>query len=209
MRFICFQVTNKHVLPVYLRVVESSYFNSSDKVKLLSRNARKLLKSHLIGTWGWQKHVSLFKWLSACRVSFLEFGTEQISIQRTKISLSHTWKKNTVWWVPLLCWQTLKLADQVEELFVKHFAQDDKRKAMKYLKPTQREESHAVTFFIGKIFVIVAADHMLEGKKVNWAMALHLIVWIKQDCSLAALWLCSSDMSSWHISLECTDLIPM
>ncbi|XP_027097298.2 phosphate transporter PHO1 homolog 1 isoform X1 [Coffea arabica] len=69
------KVTNQQVLPIYLRVVESSYFNSSDKV--------------------------------------------------------------------------LKLADEVEEIFVKHFAEDDRRKAMKYLKPTQRKESHSVTFFIG------------------------------------------------------------
>ncbi|CAI9096328.1 OLC1v1032437C4 [Oldenlandia corymbosa var. corymbosa] len=69
------KVTNQQVLPIYLRVVESSYFNSSDKI--------------------------------------------------------------------------LKLTDEVEEIFVKHFAEDDRRKAMKYLKPTQRKESHAVTFFIG------------------------------------------------------------
>ncbi|GFZ00326.1 EXS (ERD1/XPR1/SYG1) family protein [Actinidia rufa] len=68
------KVTNKQVLPIYLRVVERSYFNSSDKV--------------------------------------------------------------------------MKLADEVEEIFIKNFAEDDKRKAMKYLKPTQREESHGVTFFI-------------------------------------------------------------
>ncbi|CAL5421485.1 unnamed protein product [Camellia sinensis] len=69
------KVTNKQVLPIYLKVVESSYFNNSDKV--------------------------------------------------------------------------MKLADEVEEIFVKHFSEDDKRKAMKYLKPTHRKESHAVTFFIG------------------------------------------------------------
>ncbi|KAH6825102.1 EXS family protein [Perilla frutescens var. hirtella] len=69
------KVTNKQVLPIYLKVVESSYFNSSDKA--------------------------------------------------------------------------LKLEDEVEELFVKHFAEDDKRKAMKYLRPTLRKESHSVTFFIG------------------------------------------------------------
>ncbi|KAL0446940.1 UNVERIFIED_CONTAM: Phosphate transporter [Sesamum latifolium] len=59
------KVTNKQVLPIYLRVVESSYFNSSDKA--------------------------------------------------------------------------LKLADEVEELFVKNFAEDDKRKAMKYLKPSSEK----------------------------------------------------------------------
>ncbi|XP_028776374.1 phosphate transporter PHO1 homolog 1 [Neltuma alba] len=69
------KVTEKEILPIYLKVVESSYFNSSDKV--------------------------------------------------------------------------MKLADEVEDLFVKNFAQDDRRKAMKCLRPIQRKESHAVTFFIG------------------------------------------------------------
>ncbi|KAJ0815219.1 putative SPX domain-containing protein [Helianthus annuus] len=69
------KVTNKQVLPIYLKVVESSYFNCSNKI--------------------------------------------------------------------------MKLADEVEEIFVKQFAEDDRRKAMKYLKPTQRKESHSVTFFIG------------------------------------------------------------
>ncbi|OAY47383.1 phosphate transporter PHO1 homolog 1 [Manihot esculenta] len=69
------KVTGKEVLPIYLKVVESSYFNSSDKV--------------------------------------------------------------------------VNLADEVEELFVRHFAQEDRRKAMKYLKPQQHKESHSVTFFIG------------------------------------------------------------
>ncbi|KAI7754343.1 hypothetical protein M8C21_006031, partial [Ambrosia artemisiifolia] len=69
------KVTSKQVLPIYLKVVESSYFNSSNKI--------------------------------------------------------------------------IKLADEVEEIFVKQFTEDNRRKAMKYLKPTQRKESHAVTFFIG------------------------------------------------------------
>ncbi|OVA10189.1 SPX [Macleaya cordata] len=69
------KVTEKQALSIYLKVVESSYFNSSDKV--------------------------------------------------------------------------VKLADEVEELFVKQFAEDDRRKAMKYLKPRHRKESHTVTFFIG------------------------------------------------------------
>ncbi|KAM2084404.1 hypothetical protein ACFX1R_022238 [Malus domestica] len=69
------KVTGKQVLPIYLKVVESSYFNSSDKV--------------------------------------------------------------------------MNLGDEVEELFIKHFAEEDRRKAMKYLKPTHRKESHSITFFIG------------------------------------------------------------
>ncbi|CAA6665489.1 unnamed protein product [Spirodela intermedia] len=59
------KVTGKQVLPIYLKVVESSYFNSSGK------------------------------------------------------------------------------------LFVKHFTEEDRRKAMKYLRPNQRKGSHSLTFFIG------------------------------------------------------------
>ncbi|KAI6676965.1 hypothetical protein NL676_037761 [Syzygium grande] len=69
------KVTGKQVLPIYLRVVESSYFNSSDKV--------------------------------------------------------------------------MHLGDEVEELFVKQFAAADRRKALKYLKPLQRTESHGTTFLVG------------------------------------------------------------
>ncbi|XP_057528617.1 phosphate transporter PHO1 homolog 1-like isoform X1 [Amaranthus tricolor] len=69
------KVTNKEVLPIYLRVVESSYFNTSDLV--------------------------------------------------------------------------MRLSDEVEELFVKHFAEDNKRMGMKYLKPNHHKESHVITFFIG------------------------------------------------------------
>jgi len=45
--------------------------------------------------------------------------------------------------------QALKLMDEVEDIFVRHFAGDNRRKAMKYLKPAQRKESHAVPFFTG------------------------------------------------------------
>lgn len=48
----------------------------------------------------------------------------------------------------------MKLEDEVEELFTKHFAEEDKRKTMKYLKPHQRKESHTVTFFIGEVLAL-------------------------------------------------------
>ena len=39
--------------------------------------------------------------------------------------------------------------DEVEDIFVRHFAGDNRRKAMKYLRPAQRRDSHAATFFTG------------------------------------------------------------
>ena len=62
-------------------------------------------------------------------------------------------------------WQVLNLADEVEELFTKHFADEDRRKAMKYLKPQHRKESHSVTFFIGK-FLENFAEKGLEAFKI-------------------------------------------
>lgn len=53
----------------------------------------------------------------------------------------------------------MKLSDEVEQLFVKHFAEDDRRKAMKYLNPNQRKESHGVTFFIGEILGLFFLFH--------------------------------------------------
>ncbi|XP_010551323.1 PREDICTED: phosphate transporter PHO1 homolog 1 isoform X2 [Tarenaya hassleriana] len=46
--------------------------------------------------------------------------------------------------------KVINLSEEVEELFIKHFANGDHRKkVMTYLKPHQRKESHGVTFFIG------------------------------------------------------------
>ncbi|KAH0919755.1 hypothetical protein HID58_027415 [Brassica napus] len=84
------KVTGKQILPIYLKVVESSYFNSSDEV--------------------------------------------------------------------------IKLSDEVEEWFIKHFAGENRRKAMKYLKPHHRKESHSVTFFIGLFtgcFVALLAGYII------------------------------------------------
>ncbi|KAL0731325.1 hypothetical protein Bca4012_027419 [Brassica carinata] len=84
------KVTGKQILPIYLKVVESSYFNSSDKV--------------------------------------------------------------------------INLSDEVEEWFIKHFAGENRRKAMKYLKPHHRKESHSVTFFIGLFtgcFVALLAGYII------------------------------------------------
>lgn len=55
---------------------------------------------------------------------------------------------------------------------MKHFAEDDKRKAMKYLKPkTQRRESHSVTFFIGESVAIVYDKNGDQTRKQKrWRM---------------------------------------
>ncbi|XP_010264986.1 PREDICTED: phosphate transporter PHO1-like [Nelumbo nucifera] len=45
--------------------------------------------------------------------------------------------------------KVVRLADEVESIFTKHFANNDRKKAMKFLRPQQQKESHMITFFVG------------------------------------------------------------
>ncbi|KAJ4838228.1 Acid phosphatase pho1 [Turnera subulata] len=45
--------------------------------------------------------------------------------------------------------KVVRLMDDVESIFTKHFASNDRKKAMKFLRPQQQKESHMVTFFVG------------------------------------------------------------
>jgi len=45
--------------------------------------------------------------------------------------------------------KVLKLADEVESLFLNHFAGNDIMVAMKYLKPQQPKSTHTMTFLVG------------------------------------------------------------
>ncbi|KAK4266177.1 hypothetical protein QN277_027137 [Acacia crassicarpa] len=46
--------------------------------------------------------------------------------------------------------KVVRLMDEVESIFTKHFADNDRKKAMKFLRPQQQhKDSHTVTFFVG------------------------------------------------------------
>ncbi|XP_028769610.1 phosphate transporter PHO1-like [Neltuma alba] len=46
--------------------------------------------------------------------------------------------------------KVVRLMDEVESIFTKHFADSDRKKAMKFLRPQQQhKDSHTVTFFVG------------------------------------------------------------
>ncbi|KAJ7954680.1 Phosphate transporter PHO1 [Quillaja saponaria] len=45
--------------------------------------------------------------------------------------------------------KVVRLMDEVESIFTKHFAHNDRKKAMKFLRPHQQKDSHMVTFFVG------------------------------------------------------------
>ncbi|CAL5208022.1 unnamed protein product [Lathyrus oleraceus] len=45
--------------------------------------------------------------------------------------------------------KVVRLMDEVESIFTKHFTSNDRKKAMKFLKPQVQKGSHMVTFFVG------------------------------------------------------------
>ncbi|XP_010262400.1 PREDICTED: phosphate transporter PHO1-like isoform X2 [Nelumbo nucifera] len=45
--------------------------------------------------------------------------------------------------------KVVRLADEVESIFTQHFANNDRKRAMKFLKPQQNKDSHMITFFVG------------------------------------------------------------
>ncbi|KAL4289953.1 hypothetical protein GQ457_14G013580 [Hibiscus cannabinus] len=45
--------------------------------------------------------------------------------------------------------KVVRLMDEVESIFTKHFTNNDRKKAMKFLRPQQHKNSHMVTFFVG------------------------------------------------------------
>lgn len=45
--------------------------------------------------------------------------------------------------------KVVKLTDDIESTFIQYFMEDDRKKAMKFLRPREKKDSHTVTFFIG------------------------------------------------------------
>lgn len=66
--------------------------------------------------------------------------------------------------------KVVRLMDEVESIFTKHFTNNDRKKAMKYLKPQQPKDSHMTTFFVGlftgcfvSLFIVYATLAHLSG----------------------------------------------
>lgn len=53
--------------------------------------------------------------------------------------------------VHLVTPQVTRLMERVEVTFIKHFANGNRRKGMKILRPTARRERHRITFSLGKM----------------------------------------------------------
>ncbi|GMI64173.1 phosphate 1, ARABIDOPSIS PHOSPHATE 1 [Hibiscus trionum] len=62
--------------------------------------------------------------------------------------------------------KVVRLMDEVECVFTKHFANNDGKRAMKFLRPQQQKDSHMVTFFSGLftgVFVSLFGIYIIMG----------------------------------------------
>nr|CAB3448291.1 unnamed protein product [Digitaria exilis] len=59
--------------------------------------------------------------------------------------------------------KVLQLADEVECIFLRHFAGNDRKVAMKYLKPQQPRNTHMITFLVGDMFALISLHVFLYG----------------------------------------------
>jgi len=66
-----------------------------------------------------------------------------------------------VFYVLLVLIKVIRLMDEVESLFTKHFADNDRKKAMKFLRPQQQKDSHMVTFFVGKFLLLMTQYNII------------------------------------------------
>lgn len=46
--------------------------------------------------------------------------------------------------------QMIRLGDEIESAITKYFTDDDRKKAMLFLRPRHRKQSHVITFFVGR-----------------------------------------------------------
>jgi hypothetical protein len=70
-------------------------------------------------------------------------------ILNTRVSETYISKKKHILNILQNFEQVLQLSDEVESLFLKNFAGNDRMVAMKYLKPQQPKSTHMITFLVG------------------------------------------------------------
>ncbi|RZS27944.1 hypothetical protein BHM03_00061498 [Ensete ventricosum] len=83
--------------------------------------------------------------------------------------------------------QVMKLVDEVESIFTKHFAGSDRKKAMKFLRPQQPKESHTITFFAGKYVNLLFCVGCCFWESIGRVVFRGSTEYVVSGCSMFAL----------------------
>ncbi|KAF7086796.1 hypothetical protein CFC21_090058 [Triticum aestivum] len=137
---------------VLRKKVQHAEKNIRDAFMALYRGLELLKKFSPLNVKAFTKILKKF-----VKVSEQQRATDLFS-QKVKTSLFSTSDK------------VLQLSDEVESLFLKHFAGNDRMVAMKYLNPQQHKSTHMITFLVGlftgtfvSLFIIYAILAHVSG----------------------------------------------
>ncbi|KAL5990499.1 hypothetical protein ACLOJK_011401 [Asimina triloba] len=101
------------------------------------------------GSFGTGQATKLLSWASAVRHTRPLYGLRPVHQEVAKQQASATYLKAVKKSHFISSDKVVRLADEVEAIFTTHFANNDRKKAMKFLKPQQRKASHMITFLVG------------------------------------------------------------
>lgn len=93
--------------------------------------------------------------------------------------------------------------DEVESIFTQHFANNDRKRAMKFLRPKQNKDSHMVTFLVGNIMFLSLSflnhDHFRFN---NFMFFLQITIqYLRSTLHVPTL------KHAWHETFSCATLI--
>ncbi|RDX66448.1 Phosphate transporter PHO1, partial [Mucuna pruriens] len=94
--------------------------------------------------------------------------------------------------------KVVRLMDEVESIFTKHFANNDRKRAMKFLKPQQHKDSHMTTFLVGNASLSVSSFIL------TWHLTL---THTSKGCLQVVLYPCFVYTPSWLICAVYSPLV--
>ncbi|XP_023527424.1 phosphate transporter PHO1-like isoform X1 [Cucurbita pepo subsp. pepo] len=128
--------------------------------------AEKMIRGAFVELYKGLGLLKTFSWLNMKAFVKILKKFDKVANQKASASYLQGVKKSAF----ISSDKVVRLMDEVESIFTKHFANDDRKKAMKYLRPQQPKDSHMTTFFVGlftgcfvSLFIVYATLAHLSG----------------------------------------------
>ncbi|XP_061350434.1 phosphate transporter PHO1-like [Gastrolobium bilobum] len=107
--------------------------------------AEKMIRSAFVELYKGLGLLKTYSSLNMVAFSKILKKFDKVSCQKTSANYLKEVKKSNF----VSSDKVVRLMDEVESIFTKHFANDDRKKAMKFLRPQQQKGSHMITFLVG------------------------------------------------------------
>ncbi|XP_058746491.1 phosphate transporter PHO1-like [Vicia villosa] len=108
-------------------------------------NAHKVLRSAFVEFYQSLDSLKIYSSLNMTAFSKILKKFDKVSSQKVSESYLKAMQKSRF----VSCDKVVRLMDEMESKFSKHFTNNDKKKTMKFLKPKQNKDSNMMNFFVG------------------------------------------------------------